>query len=255
MEYFSLQNRNILVTGGGSGIGLALVKNFINEGAKVILADIKNCEKLAESIGATYVFMDVSKESSVRVGFESAFNKIGKIDVLINNAGISLLSGVLEEGDTVKWSKVFDINVLGVMYGLKYGPRYMNQGACIINTASQAAFTKVAGMEPYAASKAAVISLTKTAAIELADQRIRVNAVCPSNTKTPMMAESDDAAYAELMSNLLSPISRVAETDDLVGVFHFLASEAARYINGQALIVDGGWTAGVSNQLLERILE
>lgn len=255
MKYFSLQNKNILVTGGGSGIGLALVKSFVQEGAKVILADIENCEKLAKSIGATYVFMDVSKESSVRDGFETSVDKIGKIDVLINNAGISLLSGVLEEGDAVKWSKVFNINVFGVMYGLKYGPRYMNQGGSIINTASQAAFTKVAGMEPYAASKAAVISLTKTAALELAHQRIRVNAVCPSNTKTPMMAQSEDAAYAELMSNLFSPMSRVAETDDLVGVFHFLASEAAQYINGQALIVDGGWTAGVSNQLLEKIQE
>jgi len=255
MEYFSVQNKKILVTGGGSGIGLALVEAFIKAGAKVIIADITNCNVLAESIGAVYVFMDVSNEASVKDGFETAFKAIGKLDVLINNAGISLLSGKMEEGEPDRWSKVFDINVFGVMYSMKYGPSYMNYGGCIINTASQAAFTKVAGLEPYAASKAAVISLTQTAALELADKGIRVNAVCPSNTKTPMMAESEDAEYAEIMSKFFSPMSRAAETSDMVGVFHFLASEAAGFVNGQAIVVDGGWTAGVSNQLLNKILD
>ena len=253
-KFFSISGKRILVTGGGSGIGLALAKRFLNADASVAIADIQDCTELASSIGATYVKVDVQDGASVQNAFKTATDKMGKLDVLINNAGIGDLPGTLEEGDPKDWEKILKINVIGVMNGLKYGPRFMNDGGCIINTSSQAAMTKVVAMEPYAASKSAVISLTQVAALELADRGIRVNAVCPSNTKTPMMMNSEDAEYSELMSQICCPMGRAAETEDMVGVFHFLATEEARFINGQAIVVDGGWTAGINEKLLNKIL-
>lgn len=249
-NWFSIENKKVFVTGGGSGIGLAICKRFISAGAKVILADINDCAELAASIGATSVQVDVADEGS----FEKAMATTGKIDVLINNAGIGDLPGGIEEGNTTAWRRILDINVLGVLNGIKFGATQLNEGGCIINTSSQSAMTKVPGMEPYSASKSAVISITQTAALELADRQIRVNAVCPSNTRTPMMETAEDAEYSELMSQVFSPAGRVAETDDMVGVFHFLASDAAAFVNGQAIIVDGGWTAGISNAVLEKTL-
>lgn len=249
-DWFSIENKKVFVTGGGSGIGLAICKRFIAAGARVILADINDCSELASSIGATSVQVDVSDEAS----FEKAMASTGKIDVLINNAGIGDLPGAIEEGNMDTWRRILDINVLGVLNGIRYGAAQLNDGGCIINTSSQSAMTKVPGMEPYSASKSAVISITQTASLELADRKIRVNAVCPSNTRTPMMETAEDVEYSELMSQVFSPAGRVAETDDMVGVFHFLASDAAAFVNGQALVVDGGWTAGISNAVLEKTL-
>lgn len=253
-DFFSINNKKALITGGGSGIGLAVAKRFLSAGARVIIADINDASELASSIGASYVKMDVSNETSVQKAFKEAFDLVGKLDILLNNAGVSDLPGTLESGDVATWTKILNINVIGVMNGLKHGPKYMNDRGSIINTSSQAAFTKVVGMEPYAASKSAVISLTKSSAIELAERGIRVNAICPSNTKTPMMMNSEDADYSELMSKEFSPAGRAAETDDMVGVFHFLASQESKFVNGQSIIVDGGWTAGITDNLLNKII-
>jgi len=253
-NFFLLKGKSAFITGGGSGIGLAVAKRFIAAGAKVVIADIQDSTEVASSIGATYVELDVCNEASIQSALQAANQAVGKLDILLNNAGIADLPGTLESGDVTIWKRIFDINVIGVMNGLKHGPSHMNDGGAIINTASQAAFTKVVGMEPYAASKSAVISLTQSSAIELAGRRIRVNAICPSNTKTPMMMNSDDADYSELMSKIFSPAERAADTDDMVGVFHFLASEESKFVNGQAIVVDGGWTAGVTEKLLTKII-
>lgn len=254
-NFFSLKGKSAFITGGGSGIGLAVAKRFVAAGAKVVIADIQNSSEIATSIGAIYVELDVCNETSMQNALGFANEAVGKLDILLNNAGVSDLPGTLESGDAKIWKRIFDINVIGVMNGLKHGPRHMNDAGAIINTASQAAFTKVVGMEPYAASKSAVISLTQSSAIELAERRIRVNAVCPSNTKTPMMMNSADSDYSELMSKIFSPAERAAETDDMVGVFHFLASDESRFVNGQSIIVDGGWTAGITEKLLNKIID
>lgn len=251
---FSIEGKKAFVTGGGSGIGLAICKRFIAAGATVIMADISDCQSIADEIGATFVQLDVASEASFAKAMQSVNEQHGKIDVLINNAGIGDLPGPIGEGTIAAWKRILDINVLGVMNGIKYGAAQLYDGGCIINTSSQSAVTKVAGMEPYSASKSAVISITQTAALELEDRKISVNAVCPSNTRTPMMASAEDAEYAEIMSQEFSPAHRVAETDDLVGVFHFLASKEAAFVNGQAIVVDGGWTAGITGRLLENVL-
>ena len=248
--FFSLKNKIAFITGGCSGIGLAIAKRYTEAGAKVIIADRQEGKAIGEEIGAIYYKMDVTNEQQVLEVMERVDKEVGKLDILVNNAGIGDLPGPIVDAATKNWRRIFEVNVFGVLYGIKYGAPIINKGGVIINTASQAAFTKIGGMEPYSASKAAVVSITQTAALELAERQIRVNAVCPSNTKTPMMKASEDAAISEKLSQVFSPSGKAAEVSDIMGLYHFLASDASQYINGQSIIADGGWTAGVSNTAL-----
>ncbi|MBB3698932.1 SDR family oxidoreductase [Flammeovirga yaeyamensis] len=252
MNEFSIKNKTVVITGGSSGIGLALCHLFDREGAFVIALDIQPPQDPPRSIHH-FVQCDVGEAYAVKKAFDNIKRLNKPIDVLINNAGVGFLPGNIVDSDPKDWKTIFDINLLGPMYCAKYGVPLMNDGGVIINTSSQSAETKVGGMEPYSASKTALISITKSLALELADRQIRVNAVCPSNTKTPMMESAEDADYTQYMSEVFSPLGRVAETNDLVGVYQFLASDAAKFINGQAIYVDGGWTAGVSQQLMEQV--
>lgn len=253
MNFFSIYNKIALITGGCSGIGLAVAKRYISAGASVVLADIQDGNNIAEQIGATYFPLDVTNEQQVHSVLEQISLKIGKIDILLNNAGVGDLPGTIEAGDTKIWQKLVNINFFGVLYGLKYGPRYMNNGGSIINTASQAAVTKMPQGEPYAATKAAVVSLTQTSAVELGHRQIRVNAVLPTYTHTPMTAENWEAEGSFIAT--FSPMGRAATVADMVGVFHFLAAPESQFISGQSFVVDGGWTAGVSNGLIEKVLK
>lgn len=252
IDFFSLEGKKALITGGGSGIGLAIAKRFVQAGAVVALVDIQNCSSVTKSFGALPFQADVSSADSVKNAFESVQAKIGNLDILINNAGIGDLAGTIEEGNLDVWEKVFAVNVYGVVNGLKFGPRYMNESGSIINTASQAAYTRLPGYEPYATSKSAVVSLTKSAALELADRKIRVNAVCPTHTRTPMMEENSEEDSQVI--KICAPLGKVAEVEDMVGVFHFLATDEAKFINGQSIVVDGGWTAGMTEKLLSKIV-
>jgi len=247
MNHFSLKNKIAVITGGCSGIGLGVAKRFQRYGAKVVVIDIKIPDGFEQKEGLIAFSANVADEQSMVSVFQNIKRQFTQIDILINNAGIGDLPGTIIEGDSKRWRRIFDINVFGVFYGIKYGAPILKEGGVIINTASQAAVTKIGGMEPYSASKAAVVSITQTAALELAERQIRVNAVCPSNTKTPMMTNSADADISEKFSQIFSPSGRAATIDDMVGLYHFLASDAAQYINGQAIVADGGWTAGVSN--------
>lgn len=250
--FFSLENKTAFITGGISGIGLAVARRYIASGAKVVAADIQDGRAIAEDAGMVFIQTDVADEEQMKNAFAEAEYAVGRLDVIINNAGTGHLGGLLTEMETASWDTVIRVNVYGVFYGLKYGPRHMKDGGSIINTASQAAFTKFAGYEPYSASKSAVLSLTQTAAIELGSRHIRVNAVCPTGIRTPMM-EDDDPEFD--MVRAASQLGRVGETEDLVGLYHFLAADESRYITGQSILVDGGWTAGVSLQLADKIFE
>jgi len=254
MDYFNLNNKTAFITGGCSGIGYAVAKRYIEVGAYVIVADLNDHNNFGDTDNVSFIQVDVSKEREVKEAFAKAQSLKGNLDILVNNAGVGYLPGTMVQADPQKWKSIFDVNVIGVMYGIKYGAPIINSGGTIINTASQAAITKIGGMEPYAASKSAVLSITQSAALELAGNGIRVNAVCPSNTKTPMMKESKDAAVSEQLSKTLSPSGRAAEVEDLLGIYHFLASDQSRYINGQSIVVDGGWTAGISNATINKIL-
>jgi NAD(P)-dependent dehydrogenase (short-subunit alcohol dehydrogenase family) len=253
MSHFSLKNKTAFITGGCSGIGLAVAKRYIEAGATVILADLHDGDGIAEKIGAHYLHLNVTDEKQVEETLAKASKLHGKLDVLLNNAGVGDLPGTIEEGDTAIWHKLVNVNLFGVLFGLKYGPKNMNNGGSIINTSSQAAVTKLPGGEPYAATKAAVLSLSQTSALELGPRQIRVNSVCPTYTHTPMTSENWEEEGALIQT--FSAMNRAATTDDMIGIFHFLAADESNLISGQTFVVDGGWTAGVSYGAIDAILK
>lgn len=250
--YFDLRGKIAFITGGASGIGLAVAQRFCSAGARVVIADMQDGSAVALEMGASYRLLDVSDGDAVRQALADTAAELGRIDVLINNAGINGADGVyLEECDDVLTRKLFEVNTLGVYHGLKYGPKHMNDGGSIINTASLAASYVFPGSGPYSASKAAVANLTTMAAAELARRQIRVNAVAPSFIRTPLAM--DDIELFEKIGERATNALRIAEPEEVAAVFHFLASDDAAYINGQVINVDGGMSVGLTEKMVELI--
>jgi NAD(P)-dependent dehydrogenase (short-subunit alcohol dehydrogenase family) len=247
---FSLENKRAFVTGAAGGIGRAIAERFISAGARVVITDIVDSRSVAEEMGARFIQMDVGFEDSVTDGLRQAFDAIGPLDIVVNNAGIGDVGTSIAETDSALLEQITRINQWGVFYGLKHAPSRMNDGGSIINTSSLAALVKMAGSGAYSATKAAVVSMTRMAAIELGSRGIRVNAVCPGYIDTALGSGDE----GKLISEQFTPLGRMGTTRDIAGVFHFLAAEESSYITGQALAVDGGWSCGPSTQVLETIL-
>jgi NAD(P)-dependent dehydrogenase (short-subunit alcohol dehydrogenase family) len=246
---FSLNNKVALVTGGASGVGFEVAKRFAAAGASVAIADLADADGVAAGHDMLFVRMDVADAESVVAGMDSVVSRLGKLDVLVNNAGIGGEDGVtIEDSDEQLTRRLFEINTLGVLNGLKFGPARMNDGASIINTASLGATVMFPGSGPYSASKASVITLTQMSALELANRKIRVNAVAPSFIRTPMAAK--DIALFERVGETSTAAQRIAEPDEVAAVFHFLAADDASYVNGQVINVDGGMSLGFTNEQL-----
>ncbi len=244
-EYFSLKGNVAVITGGTSGIGLKAAERFIAAGAKVVIAGRKDGTEIAEKIGATFVQCDVSSEESVAALMEAAQSTYGNIDIIVNNAGANFGYDELMDTDVSNFDKNFNINTKGVVHGIKYGVPRMNEGGRIVNVASAAALQGVAYLSPYVASKWAVIGITRTAAVELGDRGIRCNAICPTSVNTPM-ANSPEGQPQLRMEKKAVPLGRIAEPEEIAAMIHFLASTDCNFINGQAIAVDGGFTAGMS---------
>ena len=243
---FSLKNKTAFITGGASGIGLAVARRYLAAGARVVIADLHDGTDIAAEIGAIYLSVDVSDSRQVAQALASAEEAVGKLDIIVNNAGITGADSVtFEQLDDSLALKTFEINTYGVMYGLKHGPKHMNDGGAIINTGSQAVYTGMPGSGPYSASKAAVVSMTKMAALELGHRGIWVNAVNPTFTQTPMLESDDVDDFIEFAGSMI-PFGRIGTPEDLVGLYHFLAAAESAYITGQSIVVDGGWTAGIT---------
>jgi len=248
---FSLTDKVVFITGGTSGIGEAVARRFCASGAKVAIIGRRDGTQLAEQMGALFIRADVSEEAQVIQALADTQRALGKIDVLINNAGIQNTGPSIEEQTIADFDKNVSSLQKSVYLGIKYGPRHMNDGGVIINTSSIAGVIGAYGYSQYGMCKAAVLNLTATAAIELAPRNIRVNAILPGTVRTPMVSdEPEEIALTEVMT----PLARIAETDDIVGVYHFLAADESRYITGQKLIVDGGLTAGPSLGLLTKLM-
>jgi NAD(P)-dependent dehydrogenase (short-subunit alcohol dehydrogenase family) len=171
-------------------------------------------------------------------------------DVLVNNAGIENTGPMIGDATGEELKRIFEINTFGVFHGLKYGQALMKDGGSIINTASIAAGMGIPGYSQYSASKAAVISLTRSGAVELAPRGIRVNAVCPGSVFTPMLPQDHPEVP---LTTRMCPLGRVGTTDDVVGLYHFLASRESSYVSGQAIALDGGLSAGVGLGTLEAV--
>ena len=251
----TLQDKTALICGATSGIGLAVASNFISNGAKVIITGRRESGgDIASQIGAEFIRCDVSIESDVQACFDEAEKRLGKLDVLVINAGVADDEGSIEEFSSEGMKSLVEVNLNGVFYSLKYGPSHMNDGGSIINTGSVAGSGIThAGTGVYAATKAAGIYLARTAAIENAPREIRVNSVCPAMIAgTGMMVDDDGSDDAKFLGTLTA-FGRMGKQDEVVGAYNFLASDAATFITGQEIRVDGGVSAGIGLPVFEAI--
>jgi 3alpha(or 20beta)-hydroxysteroid dehydrogenase len=237
---FSLEGKVVVITGAAGGIGSATARRFTAAGARVILGDVADAGALARELGGAFVRTDVSDEDQVKALMGAASDAHGRIDVVINNAGMPAGGAPIADLDAEVFRRGYETNALGVLYGIKHAVPQMSAGGSIVNTASLAGLQGMYGSAPYVASKFAVVGITKTAALELAARGIRVNCVCPGNIATAMGAPEAFAAVTDAMT----PIGRAGRPEEIAAVFHFLASDDASYVTGQAISIDGGMTAG-----------
>ncbi|HCE38963.1 Levodione reductase [Alcanivorax sp. ALC70] len=252
------QQRTVLITGAASGIGRAAARRFADEGAALVLVD-RNEEGLEETRAAlpagTEVMtraLDVSDENAVDALVETVIAERGRIHALCNNAGIAGgdYSGITET-DTDTWRAILNVNLLGPVFFTRAVGRHMREqgGGAIVNTASVAGIRSGAGGNAYSASKAAVINLTKTAACDLGQYNVRVNAICPGLIETGMTKPVFDYARERNKEEKLGSrceLRRYGRPEEIAAAMAFLASDDASYVTGQALAVDGGNTASLN---------
>jgi len=249
-----LDEKVAVVTGGASGMGLATVIRFLEEGASVVIADfnettgttaLKEAIRLGYEGKVSFIKTDVASEADIVAMLDEAVNRFGRLDVLFNNAGVGGAIGPLTETTTEDWDYTFDVLAKGVFLGLKHGARHMQaqgQGGSIINTASIAGLSGDAGPLVYSAAKAAVISMSKAAAVELAEYRIRVNAICPGFIATPLADGGKPEATRKSFSKA-QPWPDYGRGEHIAGAALFLATSDSEFVTGEYLVVDGGLTA------------
>ncbi len=249
-----LKDKVSIITGAGSGMGRVAAEMFAREGAKLVLADVTEeaCEDAARVIReaggeATAVVADVSKENDARAMVDRAVTTYGRLDVLYNNAGVMPAADhSVVDTDVATWDKVMAVNVRGVFLGCKYAiPQMIEQGSgSIINIAS---FVAILGcsvpQDAYTASKGAVLSLTRSLAVQFGPKGIRTNAICPGPVETPLLMDwlvkDEEAKRIRLARN---PTGRFGKPEEIVYAAIYLASDESRWTNGTSMVVDGGIT-------------
>lgn len=249
-----LQHKVAVITGGASGMGRATVHRFLHEGARVVIADYNavtgtalvnelEAEGFEESV--SFLRTDVSVEADVEAALNHAVTCFGSLDVVFNNAGVGGAVGPLTETSGEDWDYTFDVLAKGVFFGIKHAARIMRaagHGGAIINTASIAGLSGDGGPLVYSAAKAAVINMTMSAAVELAPDLIRVNAICPGFIATPL-AEGRDPEGTRRAFETAQPWPEHGKSEHIAGAALFLASDDAAFVTGESLLVDGGLTA------------
>lgn len=240
-----LQNKVAIVTGASSGIGEVIAQEFLNEGAKVVFSDVVKSTTFVHKRNSVFIKCDVSKPNEVNNLVDESIKHFGGIDIMVNNAGIGGLGGILDVTDE-NWDKTIRINLSGVMYGMRAAANKMkelNIKGTIINMSSILGRVGFSGAIAYCAAKGGVVQLTHAGAIDLAQHHIRVNAIAPGFIKTNM---TKDVLKNEQFNQLVTastPLGYVGEPNDIAKAAVYLASDEAKYVTGHILYVDGGWTA------------
>lgn len=246
-----LENKVVVITGAGSGIGKACAALFVKNGSTVVVADIdlvtakETAEELAAQGGKTLAIkMDVTNYEEVEKSLQQVVDSYGQIDIMVNNAGImNQLRAPTADHTFEDWDRVIAINQTGVFYCLRASLKHMmDQGhGSIVNIASLAGLKASGHNLAYSASKFAVVGMTKSAAMEYAPHNIRINAVCPSYTQTPMLdavVEKQPGIDKKLLRFV--PMGRFAEADEIADAVVWLASDQSKFITGQTITIDGG---------------
>ena len=259
MQVFRLDKKIAVVTGAGSGIGEQIARLFAQQGAHVILADIRldAAEQVAGEIrdsggSVRAQQLDVAEESQVMAAIERVAAAEGRLDILVNNAGISHVGSILETS-LEDWERVMSVNARGVFLCTREAVRQMlaqsPAGGVIINMSSVAATIGVDRRLPYSASKGSVLALTRSVAIDFVTRGIRCNAICPGTVQTPFVegylarhfAGHEEEARRQLHAR--QPIGRMGQPDEIAHAALYLASDEASFVTGSTLVIDGGWTA------------
>jgi NAD(P)-dependent dehydrogenase (short-subunit alcohol dehydrogenase family) len=251
-----LEGKVAIVTGGASGIGRGMVERFVEEGAQVVVADVDadGGSALAEQLDDAVVFQrtDVADAEQVQAAVDAAVSRFGGLHVMCNNAGIGAAHKRFLDDDFADFDRVMGVNILGVMVGMQRAGRHMAEhgGGSIVNTTSIGGINAGGGVMAYRASKAAVIHVTRSVAVELAPKSIRVNCIAPAHIPTAINATFDQSKIVQAMQ----PLQRVGSPLDVAEAALFLASDRAAQITGIVLPVDGGTTAGPPPRSMKDLL-
>ncbi|MFG0723370.1 SDR family NAD(P)-dependent oxidoreductase [Pseudomonas sp. GLN_6] len=242
-----LNNKKVIITGGASGIGEQAVRLFIEQGARVVIADmnVERGQALADELGqnAGFCQVDLSQPQQIEAMVQQAVEFLGGLDVLINNAGYGIY-GRTHLIDPADWYKIIEVNLNALFQTCRHAlPHLMKQGGSIINTASVSGTRADYGFNAYAAAKGGVLNYTRNLALDYATDGIRVNAISPGLIETPLTTplRGHPGALAEYLHNI--PMARAGQPDEIAKVMLFLASDLASYVTGQEIAVDGGVTA------------
>ncbi len=250
-----LKGKVAVITGAASGIGRATAIKFAGEGAAVVIADlnieggesaVRDCKENAGR--AVFQKTDVSAEAEIKTLIARAITEFGRLDIIYNNAGIGGAVGPLEKISVEDWDRSQAVLLRGVFLGMKHAAPEMRKvgGGSIISTASVAGIRGFASLHAYCAAKAGVVNLTRSAALEFAKDKIRVNCICPGGINTPIL-HRNQPGVKEAMEQWMAksqPIPRAGHPEDIAGMALYLASDDSEFVTGQAMVVDGGLTIG-----------
>jgi NAD(P)-dependent dehydrogenase (short-subunit alcohol dehydrogenase family) len=251
-----LEKKVAVITGAASGIGRATAIRFAGEGAAVVIADlnreggeatVRDCKENGGS--AVFQLTDVSSEENIKNAIDRAVKEFGHLDIIYNNAGLGGAVGPLEKTSAENWDRSFSILLRAVFLGIKHAVPEMRKagGGSIISTASIAGLRGAAGLHAYCAAKAGVISLSRSASIELAKDKIRVNCICPGLIATPLTYNripGGEQTATQIFAGF-QPWPRTGRPEDIAAMALFLASDDSEFVSGQAMVVDGAATSGM----------
>jgi NAD(P)-dependent dehydrogenase (short-subunit alcohol dehydrogenase family) len=247
---FNFQNSRVLIVGATSGIGRAAVEAFVAAGANVVFAGLKQADTdlLVQQLQTTakgkllFVEVDVRDEQQVATLVSTAVTQLGGLDICVNNAGTEGTFGPLHTLTSAQFDQLINVNLRGLWLCLKYEIPHLQKGAVILNTSSTAGVQAIPMVGVYSATKHGIVGLTKAAALELAAQGIRVNAVAPGPVDTGLLSRMIEGKLpVDIIANSV-PLKRIAQPAEIANAILWLASDGASYVTGETLVVDGGLT-------------